>query len=97
MATYIEPLKVEDRSYPDFEKDVEALPTIHDVEGMECPCCGDKLGWPRGYMDEVYTDEGNFELTERFYCDGCGTWADVTQVYEPTVRRVMVKQDMYIE
>jgi len=87
---------VEDRSYPGFEKEVMALPTINDVDGMECPRCGGRMDWVQMNMEEEYTDEG-FELTERFYCDDCCTFADVTQVYAPTVRRVKVIQDVFDE
>ena len=85
---------VEDRNYPDFEKEVISLPTINDTDGMECPNCGGRMDWFDGNMDEEYTD-GGFELTERFYCYDCGTFADVTQVYAPTVRKVVVKQDVF--
>ena len=87
---------VEGRSYPDFEADVKALPTVNDTDGMECPNCGGRLGWVDGNMDEEYTTDG-FELTERFYCDDCCTFADVTQVYAPTERRVKVMQDVFGE
>ena len=85
---------VEDRSYPEFEKEVMTLPTINDTDGMECPRCGGRLCWCCDNMDEEYTEEG-FERTERFYCDDCGTFVDVTQVYEPTVRRVEIMQDVW--
>ena len=85
---------VEDRRYQDFEKEVETLPSIEDVEGMECPECGGKLDWVCDDMNEEYTEEG-FEHTERFYCFDCGTFVDVTQVYKPTNRYVLVKQDVF--
>lgn len=85
---------IERRSYPDFEKEIMALPTIEDADGMECPCCGNRLEWAAENMEEEYTDDG-FERTERFYCYDCETFVDVTQVYTPTTRRIVVKQDVF--
>lgn len=88
---------VEERQYEDCKKDIMALPEVTDVEGMECPCCGDRLEMvdDRHFPIEEYADDGNFERMELFYCSECGTFCEVTQVYEPTVRRVEFKQDVY--
>ena len=78
-------------NYLDFEKEVASLPTITDVDGIECPICGSKLMWMQDRIDEQYLDDC-FEQVERFYCDDCGTRVDVTQVYVPTEKRVDIEQ-----
>lgn len=85
----------EERIYPDFAAEVKALPEVMDVDGMECPKCGGRLTHDGYSPDEQYTMEGWFESTERFCCYDCGTFADVTQRYEPTVRCVDFHQDIF--
>ena len=74
-------------NYEEFVKEVEALPEIMDVDGIECPNCGEKLEWMDGWLDETYHDD-RFEMTETFMCYDCGNEYKVIQVYAPTERRV---------
>lgn len=86
---------VEKRDYPNFVVKVEQVDDISNVDGMDCPRCGETLRLAEIGHDEQYTMEGWFERTERFYCDTCGTFADVTKRYEPTVRVVELYQDVF--
>ena len=85
---------MEERSYPEFEKEVAALPGIIDQK-LACPRCGKDMRWCGDCPDERYMRNGTFESEERYYCDNCGTFADVTQVYAPTTRKVKVMQDVF--
>lgn len=88
--------KVENRSYPEFEKDViDAFDILHDEPC--CPECGFRMGRTHETLDEEYTTGGRFELKQRYYCENCNTFADVTQVYRPAERRVTVHQDVFEE
>jgi len=85
---------VEDRSYPEFESRIIADFDMTNLE-LRCPKCNCLMAYVDGMSDEQYMPDGTMERFERFYCDDCGTFADITQVYQPTVRRVSVMQDVW--
>ena len=86
---------VEERSYPEFEREIAAAFDINSESELPCPKCGGKLYLVDVGMEEEYMFDGMMERTERYYCDDCGTFADVTQVYVPTLRKVRVAQDVW--
>jgi hypothetical protein len=65
-----------------------------DIDRLPCPnCSGQMLRVDNGdFPREEYIHE-RFERTERFRCENCEAWADVTQIYRQDVRRVIVAQD----
>ena len=79
-----------------YTEEIEKLNSIFDTEAVPCPQCGKREMY---YVDssevEEYTSNGTFENTERYYCDNCGTFADVTQVYVKAGRRVVVQHDEF--
>ena len=87
--------RVEDRSYPEFERRIEHYFDINTVSEVPCPRCDGTMLLVDVGSDEKYMLDGRMERTERYYCDDCNTFADVTQVYEPTVRKVKVMQDVF--
>lgn len=90
--------RVEDRFYPEFEKSVEKLSgAMANHANLVCPECGGDMMKILEYREERYMPNGTLENENRYYCDGCGTFADVTQIYKPSERYVFVKQDVYYE
>ena len=70
---------------------------IGNIDRLPCPYCnGQMMRVDNGnYPHEEYKPDGDFERTERYYCDNCCTWADVTQTYTPTDRRMKVMRDVF--
>lgn len=89
--------RTEDRSYPELERGIEEDFDINTATELGCPNCGGTMLLVDNGLEEEYFLDGRMERSDRFYCDDCGTFADVTQVYAPTVRRVSVKQDVFEE
>lgn len=86
---------VEDRSYPEFERRIKRKFDVNTVSEIACPNCDGTMYLIDNDVDEAYMFDGTMERDERYYCDDCNTFADITQVYEPTVRRVKVMQDVF--
>ena len=61
---------------------------------LNCPKCGGVMIWEDAQgPDEFYGEDDNgmfFTSTERYSCDECGAFADITQVYVPKTRLVAV-------
>jgi hypothetical protein len=87
--------KVIDMSYPEFEARIIAGFDISCESELPCPRCGGTMFLMDPGFEEQYMFDGTMERSERYYCDDCCTFADVTQVYRPTERRVSVKQDVF--
>ena len=72
---------------------------ICNIDRLPCPCCnGQMLLVDNGcYPFEEYKPNGDFERTEKYYCENesCNTWADVTQTYTPSDRRMKVMRDVF--
>ena len=88
---------IEDRSYPEFERRIKREFDVNTVSEIACPCCDGTMYLVDMDFDEEYMFDGTMERDERYYCDDCCTFADVTQVYVPTVRKVKVMQDVWDE
>lgn len=88
---------VENRSYPEFERRIRNRFNINTESEIPCPECGGTMYLVDEGFEETYMFDGTMERDERYYCDDCNTFADVTQVYKPTVRRVKVMQDVWDE
>lgn len=86
---------IEDRSYPEFERRIKRKFDINTESEIACPNCDGTMHLVDVGLEEAYMFDGTMERDERYYCDDCNTFANITQVYEPTVRRVKVMQDVF--
>ena len=87
--------RVEDRSYPEFEQWAKSNIDVNDTDEVPCPHCGGTMLIEDCGTEEQYMFDGTMERAERYYCDDCGTFADVVQVYKPVSMRVSVMQDIF--
>ena len=73
---------------------------VDSFDRLPCPNCNDQM-WlvdNGDYPIERYKGNGMFVRTDRFCCDKCDTYADITSVYERRgTRKVKVMQDVYEE
>lgn len=76
---------------------VSGVKKIDDIDRLPFPYCNEQmLRVDNGdYPHEEYMSSGVFKRTEKFYCDNCLTWADVSQFYEPNGRTMTVKRDVF--
>lgn len=83
-------------SSPTMTAIVDNVENFDDIDRLPCPYCnGQMLRVDNGdYPHEQYKNNGWFARTERFYCENCWTWAEVTQTYRPEGRFVKVRRDM---
>lgn len=86
---------VEDRCHPDFERWAKRHIDVNTTSEVPCPHCDGTMYLVDNGVDEAYMFDGTMEREERYYCDDCGTFADVVQVYKPASMRVSVKQDVF--
>ena len=89
---------VEKRSTtPAIDAIVSNVRRLSSIDRLPCPGCKGQM-WKvdnGDYPYETYSKGGRFYRTERFYCDDCGTFADVKQEYTPVQRTVSVYQDVH--
>jgi len=86
---------------PTLNAIIRNVKDIDNIDRLPCPrCSGQMERIDNGcYPFEEYKANGTFERTERYYCENedCCTWANVTQVYKPSDRRMKVIRDVFDE